>query len=192
MSIGFTATNVATQIIPDRSLSATSTSNIRTARFGDGYEQRAVSGINSLSQEYAISLMNRSKTEVDDIIAFFETKKGVTAFNFTIPDTNSTSATTGTTSSNSGDEVTLTAVNLDISPGAVVTKPNGSAAGTVTSIAGAVVTISQLDYPGDNIILTFTNQKEKTFKVVCTDWNVIYGNTDFYSINTTFRRVYEA
>lgn len=191
MAIGFTATNIATQIIPDRSLTATSTSNVRIAKFGDGYEQRTVSGINSLSQEYMITLVNRSKTEVDDIAAFFETKKGITAFNFTIPDTNSTSVTTGTTSSNSGDEVTLTAANLDISPGAVVTKPNGNAAGTVTSIAGAVVTISQLDYPGNNIILTFTNQNEKTFKVVCTDWNIIYGNTDFYSINTTFRRVYE-
>jgi phage-related protein len=192
MSIGFTATNVTTQIIPDRSLLASNTSSVRTAKFGDGYEQRTVTGINSLSQEYSISFINRSKEVVDDISAFFETKKGITAFNFTIPDTNSTSVTTGTTSSNSGDEVTLTAVNLDISPEAVVTKPNGSAAGTVTSIAGAVVTISQLDYPGDNIILTFTNQNEKTFKVVCTDWDVLYDSKNFYSINTTFRRVYEA
>jgi phage-related protein len=195
MSIGFTATNVATQIVPDRSLSATSTSNIRTARFGDGYEQRAVSGINSLSQEYAISLMNRSKTEVDDIIAFFETKKGVTAFNFTIPDTNSTSATTGTTGGSHDTSnslvLTLSTANPNISTGSVVTGSGVSGTVTVTAVSGTSVTVSTAQSINTNIILTFTNQNEKTFKVICADWNVVYGNTDLRSINTTFRRVYE-
>ena len=59
-------------------------------QFGDGYEQRIAEGINSLDETYAVSYSNRPKEEVDDIMAFLDNKKGVTAFTYTIPDSNNT------------------------------------------------------------------------------------------------------
>ena len=196
MAIGFTATNVSTQIVPDRTLSGSSTANVRTAKFGDGYEQRASVGINSISRDYSLSFANRSKTEADDIIAFFESKNGVTGFNFTIPDTNSTSITTARTTggnTTSSTTITLTAANLDISIGAVVTDDGGEVVGTVivAGISGTTITLSTAQSIDTNTLLTFTNPNERTIKVVCEAWNVVYGSRDFYSIDTNFRRVYE-
>tara|TARA_R110002020_G_scaffold145804_2_gene320042 strand:- start:995 stop:1588 length:594 start_codon:yes stop_codon:yes gene_type:complete len=196
MAIGFTATNVSTQVVPDRTLAGSSTANVRTAKFGDGYEQRASIGINNVGRDYSISFANRSKTEVDDIVAFFESKNGVTAFDFTIPDTNSTSATTGVTTggnTSSSTTVTLTATNPDISVGALVTDAGSEVTGTVTvaSVSGTTVTFDSTESIANNTTLTFTNQNERTIKVVCDAWNVVYGSKNFYSINTTFRRVYE-
>lgn len=196
MAIGFTATNVSTQIVPDRTLSGSSTANVRTAKFGDGYEQRASIGINNVSREYSLSFSNRSKTEVDDIIAFFESKNGVTAFNFTIPDTNSSSITTARTSggaTSSSTTATLSTANLDISTGAGVTDDGGDISGTVkvAAVSGATITLSTAQSIPNNTLLTFTNPNERTIKVVCEAWNVVYGSRDFYSIDTNFRRVYE-
>jgi len=61
---------------------------IKTTKFGDGYEQRAVNGINNLAEDYRLTFRNRTKEEIDDIIAFLDNKAGVTSFNFTIPDSN--------------------------------------------------------------------------------------------------------
>lgn len=197
MAIGFTATNVSTQVVPDRTLSGSSTANIRTAKFGDGYEQRASIGINNISRDYSLTFSNRSKTEVDDIIAFFESKNGVTAFNFTIPDTNTSSITTARTSDSGGTSnsttVTLSTTNLDISTGAGVTDDGGDISGTVkvAAVSGTTITLSTAQSIPNNTLLTFTNPNERTIKVVCAAWNVVYGSRDFYSIDTSFRRVYE-
>jgi len=192
MAIGFTATNIATQVIPDRSLSSSNTPTVRTAKFGDGYQQRASVGINNLVQEYSLAFTNRSKTDVDDIAAFFESKNGVTAFNFTIPDTNSTSVTKGTTAASSNSLVlTLETPNLDISTGSLVSGIGISGAPTVSAVSGNSVTINTVQNVNTNILLTFTNPNERTFKVICGDWDISYGNQNFYSISTTFKRVYE-
>ena len=192
MSIGFTATNIATQVVPDRTLTSTTTANVRTAKFGEGYEQRVATGINNISNEFALTFSNRSKVEVDDIVTFFESTSGVTAFNFTIPDTNSTSVTTGTTTGASSVTITLTAANPNISVGATI---GGSFVGTgsttVTAVSGTTVTMSETRSISTNTDLTFTNPNEKTFKVVCAAWNVVYLHKNFYTLDTSFKRVYE-
>ena len=91
MAIGF-ADLGNVQRIPDRGMSGQVTPNVRKISFGDGYEQRAVSGINNIAEVYNVSFNNRPKAEIDDIIAFFTNKAGVSSFNFTIPDTNSPSS----------------------------------------------------------------------------------------------------
>ena len=58
------------------------------AEFGDGYEQRIARGRYNLKQEFSVQFATRPKAEVDDIIGFFESTNGVTAFNFTYADTN--------------------------------------------------------------------------------------------------------
>jgi len=88
MALGFTDLT-STNRIPDRALNRTATPRVQVAKFGDGYEQRLSTGINPLQESYDVGFTNRSRTEADDIIAFFESKKGATNFSFTIPDTNS-------------------------------------------------------------------------------------------------------
>ncbi len=95
MAIGFqiSGTNITTATIrPDNDLSRSTKSLTRKVRFGDGYEQRGKKGINSLQETYKVQLKNREKSVADDIIKFFDDKGGVTSFDFTVPDENSTSS----------------------------------------------------------------------------------------------------
>lgn len=88
MAIGFTLLDGSTQAIPDRNLKHTTKPRVKVAKFGDGYEQRLADGINNLEQTFMVSFKNRTDDDADDIIAFFDDKKGVTAFDYTYPDTN--------------------------------------------------------------------------------------------------------
>ena len=88
MAIGFVLLDTITVAIPDKMLSRKSTPKVNIAKFGDGYEQRLQRGINPLEETYSVSFVNRPKEDIDDIIAFFESKGGVTSFLFTIPDSN--------------------------------------------------------------------------------------------------------
>jgi len=87
MAIGFVDLT-ATNRIPDKSLRRATKPKTYRAAFGDGYEQRIAQGINNLDESYAVSFNNREKEEIDDIVAFFDDKKGVTSFAFTYPDSN--------------------------------------------------------------------------------------------------------
>lgn len=93
MAIGFTDLT-STQRIPDKGLNSTNTPRTFTVQFGDGYEQRVANGINNLEQKFSVEFRNRTKEEIDDIIAFFVNKGAVTAFNFTYPDSNNSGETT--------------------------------------------------------------------------------------------------
>ncbi len=92
MAIGFIYTG-ATYATPDKSMTKSSTPRMRTAKFGDGYEQRIVDGINNLEESYTLSFKTRLKADIDDIVAFLDTKAGVTKFTLTLPDTNNTTRT---------------------------------------------------------------------------------------------------
>lgn len=102
MALGFTLLDGLTVVRPDRGLNIKNNPRVRLATFGDGYEQRLQDGINSLKQEFQVSFINREAEEADDIVAFFEDKAGVTAFDFTIPDSNE-----------SGSELTIKVVCPD-------------------------------------------------------------------------------
>lgn len=88
MAIGFTLLDGVTTVCPDRSLRAESNPRTLIAKFGDGYEQRARDGINSIEEEYSIAFKNRDPSEIDDIIALFNSKGGVENFSFTVLDDN--------------------------------------------------------------------------------------------------------
>jgi len=87
MAIGFQDLG-SVQRIPDKNFTKKSKPTVLKIQFGDGYEQRVAEGINSIQEVYSLSFNSRPKAEIDDIIAFFDNKKGTTAFNYTIPDTN--------------------------------------------------------------------------------------------------------
>ena len=99
MAIGFiipaseSYVSADTTVTPDRGLSRKAISRVRVAKFGDGYEQRIVDGINNIEESYSVKFSNSAKASVDYIVAFFEYRKGA-SFNFTIPDTNNSGETT--------------------------------------------------------------------------------------------------
>lgn len=86
MALGFN-TGVL-QVVPDKQLARSTAPKVKIATFGDGYEQRLQDGINSLGESYNVSFVTRTKDDIDDIVLFFDTKRGVVSFDFTIPDSN--------------------------------------------------------------------------------------------------------
>ena len=95
-----------TDVIPDRGMGRDSNSRIRVAKFGDGYEQRLVDGINNIEESYKVDFGTRAKEDVDDIVAFFESRKGA-YFDFRIPDSN------GSGTLSSGDKYSTIKVVVD-------------------------------------------------------------------------------
>lgn len=81
-------TTSSTRVTPDKTMSRAGTPKVFLATFGDGYEQRAPDGLNNVKEEYSLTFNNRNKEEIDAIVATFELRKGVTAFDLTIPATN--------------------------------------------------------------------------------------------------------
>lgn len=55
---------------------------VKTASFGDGYEQRVSDGINTNKQMWDV-VFQRAKTDIDAIDAFFAAKGGVDSFTWT-------------------------------------------------------------------------------------------------------------
>lgn len=54
--------------------------------FGDGYEQRSESGLNSDMQDWSgLSFSGRSSAEIGAIVAFLDAQGSVNAFNWTPP-----------------------------------------------------------------------------------------------------------
>jgi phage-related protein len=92
MTIGFIYTG-STYATPDKALTKNSTPKVLTANFGDGYEQRIADGINTLNENYSLNFATRPKADIDDIVAFLDTQKGVANFILTLPDTNNTTRT---------------------------------------------------------------------------------------------------
>lgn len=61
----------------------TVTPRVLTANFGDGYRQEAGDGLNVLSRKIDPTWDVLSSAQADDLLAFFEDKKGYIAFYWT-------------------------------------------------------------------------------------------------------------
>lgn len=83
--IGTNDPTTATTYTADRGLSRSTTNRVLTAKFGDGYEQRTLDGINTKNDSFSLSFNNRSSDEINEIAAFFDAKAGKN-FNFTVTD----------------------------------------------------------------------------------------------------------
>ena len=90
MAVGFntTATYGNRQVVPDKGITIQDTPNTLMVSFGDRYEQRVANGINALNQSFSVNFKTRPKAEIDDIVAFFVSRGGVTAFDFVVSDSN--------------------------------------------------------------------------------------------------------
>lgn len=69
----------------DRGLSRQSANRVLTAKFGDGYEQRTLDGINTKNDSFNLSFNNRTAADINLIAAFFDAKAGLN-FDFTVTD----------------------------------------------------------------------------------------------------------
>jgi phage-related protein len=70
---------------PDyKAADTTTTPRVMIAKFGDNYEERRASGINSLPRVWNLTFTN-TNSEIDDIEDFLVGKGGVTKFTFTPP-----------------------------------------------------------------------------------------------------------
>ena len=74
-----------TVVVADRGLSRQSSHRVLTAAFGDGYEQRALDGLNTKNDMFALTFNNRDAQEINRIAAFFDAKAGKN-FNFIVTD----------------------------------------------------------------------------------------------------------
>ena len=73
------------EVKADRGLNRQVSYSLLTAKFGDGYEQRALNGINTKQESISISFNNRDYKEANLIAAFFDLKQGL---NFDLKVTN--------------------------------------------------------------------------------------------------------
>jgi len=112
MTIGFTTTSAygSINILPDRGMTRNAKQKTRTVKFGDGYEQRSTKGINNTEETYNVSFKNRTKQEIDNIAGYLNSLNGVTAFNFTVPDSATTEEVTGVLDNATDNEKTIRVV----------------------------------------------------------------------------------
>lgn len=87
MAIGFNTTSAhgSLQIIPDKGLGRTFTPRVSKVSFGDGYEQRRKDGINAIAETFSVQIQNKTDTEIQHIVDFFNSLNGVSSFNLTLP-----------------------------------------------------------------------------------------------------------
>lgn len=65
-----------TTVVADRGMSRTVTQRVITAKFGDGYEQRAQDGLNIKGDLFNVSFNNRLASEINLIAKFLDVKAG--------------------------------------------------------------------------------------------------------------------
>lgn len=70
----------------DRGLNRQVSYSLLTAKFGDGYEQRALNGINNKQETINVTFNNRNYKEGNLIAAFFDQKRGLN-FEMTVTNT---------------------------------------------------------------------------------------------------------
>jgi len=79
--------NASKTIVADRGLQRQVKQRVLTAKFGEGYEQRVLDGINTKEDSFNLSFNNRSAEEINLIAAFLDLKSGL---NFELKVTNYT------------------------------------------------------------------------------------------------------
>lgn len=71
---------------PDYSAQKQVKPQVRSVKFGDGYEQRLTFGMNQQPSKWSLTFNLRDLTEANGIEAFFSTLKGTDSFDWTPPD----------------------------------------------------------------------------------------------------------
>ena len=72
LSSGYSSTGTDTDAVIDRGAGRTTSRRVLSAKFGDGYEQRVLDGINNIEETYSISFKNRAQAEINTIADFLD------------------------------------------------------------------------------------------------------------------------
>ena len=72
LSSGYSSTGTNTDAVIDRGAGRTTSRRVLSAKFGDGYEQRVLDGINNIEETYSISFKNRAQAEINTIADFLD------------------------------------------------------------------------------------------------------------------------
>jgi phage-related protein len=83
---GGNITGFTGSVMFDKGASEKPKPRVLKAQFGDGYEMRAVHGINNTPRTFSLSFNNRTKEDIDNLYNFFISLASVTTCNLTIPD----------------------------------------------------------------------------------------------------------
>jgi len=71
-------------IVPDRNIGRNA--NILARQYKvNGFEFRGRSGLNPVKETFSVTFKNRSKADIDQLVAFFQEREGTIAFSFTVP-----------------------------------------------------------------------------------------------------------
>lgn len=70
--------------VADKEPTGTVSFRTKSAKFGDGYEQRVQDGINNRSQSWPLTFTGQAK-RIKSIMAFLDRHAGATPFNWTAP-----------------------------------------------------------------------------------------------------------
>jgi len=84
-SLKNTSGQSAFEATADRGMTRSSKHRVLTAKFGDGYEQRVLNGINTKDESFSLSFNNRTAEDINLIAAFFDSKAAKN-FDFTVTD----------------------------------------------------------------------------------------------------------
>ena len=99
------------EVKADRGLNRQVNYSTLTAKFGDGYEQRALDGINTKQENISISFNNRNYKEANLIAAFFDLKQGL---NFDLKVTNTLFDPENTTSDGTPETIRVVCDNYNL------------------------------------------------------------------------------
>lgn len=69
---------------PDTGSTLAQTPKVHVAKFGDGYESRTPSGLNSQPMNWSMTF-TRSRTDMAPILGFLQSRKGAEAFDWVNP-----------------------------------------------------------------------------------------------------------
>lgn len=83
ISTGVPASDVEYTV--DRGMQRQSQHRILTSKFGDGYEQRVLDGINTKQENFNVSFNNRTRSSINLLAAFLDVQAGKN-FTFTVTD----------------------------------------------------------------------------------------------------------
>ena len=181
-------------ISPTYGLRKTSSPNIRTTSFGDGYEFRALFGLPLTQYPKVYDLtFNVSETEADVIEGFLRSRVNDQAsFTFTPPAEGSTQ--TGSYSQ-SGTTVTITIANHGLAIGDVVTIDYTS--GSATDGDFVIVTTPTVNTFTVTAASSGTNSGQVTVTLsgagqyVCQSWTKSIPYNNRATLTCTFREVFE-
>lgn len=90
------SSNSAFEATADRGMGRKTQHRVLTAKFGDGYEQRVLDGINTKQEAFSLQFKNRTAEDINLIAEFLNRQAGKN-FDFTISDTFSSGSVSETT-----------------------------------------------------------------------------------------------